>query len=348
MSDLPTRELTYKVRAGRVGKEGYRGCIMLPTKHGEIILTATIPDGAVNAFRMGVRQLLREPEVGALGPYALRTLATEVGCPCIGGVVDTIQTGLSALGPWGAAASAGLGAINSLFGGGTYGGPVVRPENLPAEGSTTNLLRIARHVGITPGMAVPAAKAKLENGLRQNWAGADHNDARKLIGALNALGQMPPTLEQLANVATRVGPDGQLNLPRPPQMPMQRPQMQRPQMPAPPPPSPALAQGFVDMMGGQMEPEQLAPYLGAAATLADAYELATGPGGEQLFGQAAPDMGAWLAASMQAADNIAGVELYDAPKARDRLARASAHLDPRITEAVRAARQFHEYLHEGM
>lgn len=344
---MKERELSYKVRAGRVGKEGYRGCLVLPTRHGEIILAATIPDGALAAFRLGMRTLLRDPEVGMLGPDAVRSLASEVGCPCIGGVVDTIQSGLSALGPWGAAGSALLGGINSLFGSTTYGGPVIRPENLPAEGSTTNLIRIARHVGITPGMPLATAKPKLENGLRQNWAGSDHNDARRLLGALTALGAMPPTLEQLANVATRIGPDGQLNLPRPPApQPQQLPAVRR-QLP-PPPPSPALAQGFAQYLEQQLPAESVAPFLGAASALQQGYDLATGPAGPELFGQAAPDLSAWLANSMQSNDAVAGVQLHDAPRARAVLARAESHLDPRVTEAVRAARMFHDYLHEGM
>jgi hypothetical protein len=357
-----TRELRYTVRAGRIGDDGYRGCLVLPTRHGEIILCATIPDGALKAFRQGLRMLSQSPEVGALGPSVVRELATECGAPCIGGVVDTIQSGLSALGPWGAAASAGLGAINSLFGGGTYGGPVIRPENLPAEGSTTNIIRIARHVGITNGMAVDDAKRRLENGLRQNWAGADHNDARKLIGALNALGSMPPTIEQLANVATRVDANGRLNLPPPPQAPQrpqyapqparpqyapQRPQY-APQRPPPAPPSPALAQAMGALYQGQMQPADLAPYLGAASALAQGAELASSPAGAEFFGAEADPMAQWLQGAMQANDAVAGVELFDAPRARAILARGESSLDPRVTEAVRAAKSFHQYLHEGM
>ena len=351
-----TRELTYTVRAGRIGDDGYRGCIVLPTRHGEIILCATIPDGALKAFRQGLRMLASSPEVGALGPSVVRELASEVGAPCIGGTLETIQSGLSALGPYGAIASAGLGAINSLFGGGTYGGPVIRPENLPAEGSTTNLVRIARHVGISNGMAVDDAKRRLENGLRQNWAGADHNDARKLLGALNALGSMPPSVEQLANVATRVDAQGRLNLPAPPPPPPppQRPQYapQRPQYAPPPPvtapPSPALAQGLAAMLDGQMNPGALAPYLGAASTLAQAADLASSPAGADLFGSEADPMAAWLNGAIQANDAVAGVELFDAPRARAILSRGERSLDPRVTEAVRAAKMFHQYLHEGM
>ena len=366
-----TRELRYTVRAGKIGTDGYRGCIVLPTRHGEIILCATIPEGALREFGRGLRMLASSPEVGALGPSVVRELASEVGCSCVGGTIETIQSGLSTLGPYGAIASAGLGIVNSLFGGGTYGGPVIRPENLPAEGSTTNLVRIARHVGITNGMAVNDAKRRLENGLRQNWAGADHNDARKLLGALNALGSMPPTVEQLANVATRVDAQGRLNLPPPPpaqrpQMPAQRPQYAppppRPQYAPPPPPrpqyappppvaappSPALAQGLAQMLDGQMSPADLAPYLGAASTLAQAADLASSPAGADLFGAEADPMAAWLNGAVQANDAVMGVELFDAPRARAILSRGEASLDPRVTEAVRAAKMFHQYLHEGM
>lgn len=356
-----TRELRYTVRAGRIGDDGYRGCIVLPTRHGEIILCATIPEGALREFGRGLRMLAASPEVGALGPSVVRELASEVGCSCVGGTIETIQSGLNTLGPYGALASAGLGIVNSLFGGGTYGGPVVRPENLPAEGSTTNLVRIARHVGITNGMAVDDAKRRLENGLRQNWAGADHNDARKLLGALNALGSMPPTIEQLANVATRVDANGRLNLPPPPQAP-QRPQYaapparpqyapQRPQyapQPIAAPPSPALAQGLAQMLDGQMNPADLAPYLGAASTLAQAADLASSPAGADLFGAQADPMAAWLNGAVQANDAVMGVELFDAPRARAILSRGESSLDPRVTEAVRAAKMFHQYLHEGM
>lgn len=355
-----TRELRYTVRAGKIGTDGYRGCIVLPTRHGEIILCATIPEGALREFGRGLRMLASSPEVGALGPSVVRELASEVGCSCVGGTIETIQSGLSTLGPYGAIASAGLGIVNSLFGGGTYGGPVIRPENLPAEGSTTNLVRIARHVGITDSTPVANARARLENGLRQNWAGSDHNDARRLLGALNALGSMPPTVAQLANVATRVDAQGRLNLPPPPpaqrpQMPAQRPQYAppppRPQYAPPPftaPPSPALAQGLAQMLDGQMSPADLAPYLGAASTLAQAADLASSPAGEDLFGAEADPMAAWLNGAVQANDAVMGVELFDAPRARAILSRGEASLDPRVTEAVRAAKMFHQYLHEGM
>ncbi len=347
------REIRWTVRAGRLGSEGYRGCLVLPTRHGEIVVCATVPDGAVRAFRDGLRRVLQEaPEVGAWGGDIVGDIGERVGLPCVGGVLESVQAGLGALGPYGALASGALGAISSLFGGGTYGGPVVRPENLPAEGSTTNLVRIARHVGITDSTPVAAARARLENGLRQNWAGSDHNDARRLLGALNALGRVP-SVDQLAAVATRVGPDGRLNLPQmPAPQPAPRPVPQaapRPAMPAPRPvvPAPGLAQAFGGLLDGSINPGELAPYLGAASTIQQGLDLATSPAAPSIFGAAADPLANWLAMAAQSADAVSGADLLDAPRARAILTRAQTSLDPRVIEAVNAARAFHQYLHEG-
>ena len=349
------REIRWTVRAGRLGSEGYRGCLVLPTRHGEIVVCATVPDGAVRAFRDGLRRVLKEaPEVGAWGGDIVGDIGERVGLPCVGGVLESVQAGLGSLGPYGALASAGLGAISSLFGGGTYGGPVLRPENLPAEGSTTNLLRIARHVQLAPGMAVAEATRRLENGLRQNWAGADHNDARKLLAALRALGAMPATLEQLANVATRVGPDGRLNLPQMPApqaaprpVPQAAPRPVPQAAPRPVVPAPGLAQAFGGLLDGSINPGEFAPHLGAASTIQQGLDLATSPAASDIFGAAADPLANWLAMAAQSADAVSGADLLDAPRARAILTRAQTSLDPRVIEAVNAARAFHSYLHEG-
>lgn len=110
------------------------------------------------------------------------------------------------LGPAGAALG---GLLGGLLGGvigdeasGSGGGPVVRPASLPGEGSLANLERIARFVGLTDGMDVVTARGRLQQGLTQNWAGPDHNDARRLLAELGTANSGTiPSVSQLAQLA---------------------------------------------------------------------------------------------------------------------------------------------------
>ena len=58
------KTLNYSVRAGRVGRDGYRAAILFPTRHGELVLSATVPEGAAHAFGSQLRDLMRSQLVG--------------------------------------------------------------------------------------------------------------------------------------------------------------------------------------------------------------------------------------------------------------------------------------------
>lgn len=343
---MDERRFCYTVRSGRQGLEGWRAAIALPTRHGEIVISAVVPDGAITAFRDGLRRLTAPGVEGAhMGDVS--TLIGECGLECVGDIMPAIQSGLSMLGPYGAAASAALGAITSLFG----GGPPPprfdpnRPPSLPAPGTVANLSRIMAHVGVRTGMPVAEARRRLESGMAQRWNENDHNDAARLVAVLPPGGTV--STDQLAALgAAQAAQAGRPAVPeaRPAARPAAAPQRPAAALP----PAPGTAAALVSMLRpeGALSPAMVAPALAAPSTLALAHRVVSAVPGAF---EAPADFARMLRAALTMTDAVSGAELVGMESSRRQLANARARSarSPVLREALAAARGLHQWMHEN-
>ena len=90
------KTLQYTVRAGRLGNDGYRAALMFPTRYGNVIFSAEVPQGAVACMREHLRRALREASVSGADDFL-----PAVGEACgatgdeIAGIWDTIAPWVS-------------------------------------------------------------------------------------------------------------------------------------------------------------------------------------------------------------------------------------------------------------
>lgn len=329
------KQLTYSVRAGRVGGDGYRAAILFPTRHGELILSATVPAGAAQAFGAQLRDLMRRQLVGGEhdGMADVARAARDCRVEGLEALLPAAQAGLSMLpipGPAAGIISQALPALAGLLGGASSAPPPRfdpnRPANLPPPGSPANLERIARFVGVADGMDAAQARSKLAEGAAQRWNQGDHDDALLLLGALPASG--PVQLSQLVAAAAAPSPPAA---------------MPRTAAQAALPAAPATAAAMASLAAGALPARAAAPALAVPGVLAQAAQLtAQAPG---LFGPRALDFHALSRSIMDAADAVVGAEVLSMPGARAQLEAMRACEDPRVAEALRAAGGFHNWLH---
>ncbi len=183
-----SHEGTYTIRAGSLGRDGYRACLLLPTRHGEIVFSATIPAGAIAQFRPRLCDLVRSCAVSGSdsGPTDVVDLAQDCDVQGVGDLISSLAQGASALGPLGGLAGGAIQALGGLFG----GGPPPprfdphRPRSLPAGGSPENLRRILDFVHVADGEDASSARRKLVEGASNHWNVTDYDDAMHLVGAL--------------------------------------------------------------------------------------------------------------------------------------------------------------------
>ena len=304
------KQLNIVVRSSREGQTGWKGCIVLPAKHGEIVLCATIPDGTIS----DLRALLRGELVS--GAQSWEEVGAEVG---FGGLADL--------------AGGAISAIASLFEQKRAAGPdQPRPGNLPAGGTAANIARIMRHVGITAGMSTSEAKAKLRTGAAQDWARADQTDALAAAEALT--GATVPDIDSVAAAIAQIAAGG---VPSPTQSQIIQPRIV---------PTPGLTTSILNLgttAPGAVSPQpaqdvRLASMLGGGALLNPIAQMPM-PQATDLFGASAPGVAQMVRGALRSLDTQAAANIAD-PAARAALQAARESTEQRVANALRIADVF--------
>lgn len=329
-------EHTYTIRAGRQG-DAYRTAILLPSRHGEIVFSASVPHAAMRALQQHLRTALLSEDVGCGCVGGVADVAELAHAHGVGGIWETVaplaQAGISALPiPGAGLLGQALPALLDLFG----AGPPPprfdpnRPATLPAGGSPENLRRILEFVGVREGMSREEAARRLSAGRANRWNRTDFDDAEHLERALE------PGPVVIARVVARATPGA------PPPIAMPRPPAPRLDGPA----LPAQASALAQLATGALSPERAAAQMaGNAALLGASQALRAAP---ELF-EGAPDFAALMRGALDAGDTLVGGELLGVPPLVARLARSqrAAQSDPRVAEYLRAAQGLHQWMHEA-
>ena len=325
----------YTIRAGRQG-DAYRAAIMLPSRHGEIVVSASVPFAATRELQQYLRAALLSDSVGCGCVGGIADVAQLAHAQGVGGIWETVgplaQAGISAIPIPGAGLLAqALPALMDLFG----AGPPPprfdpnRPATLPPGGSPENLRRILQFVGVREGMPRDEAARRLSAGRANRWNRTDFDDAEHLEQALEA----GPV--NVARVVARATPGAPAGVPTAPQ----------PRARMDGPPLPAQASALAQLATGALSaPQASAQMAGNAALLGAAQALRAAP---ELF-EGAPDFAALMRGTLDAADTLIGGELLGVPSLVARLDRSdrAAQSDPRVAEYLRAARGLHSWMHD--